>query len=281
MFGHNARRRSSANMVGEIKLLKENYGVQSFYFVDDIFTLKPRWVSEFCEEVEPEKITWGCQIHTSTVKDPIIKAMKRSGCSQVDLGVESGSDQVLATLQKKEDRELITKAFDILRKNKMRRMASFVIGSPGETREDIEYTKDLLRKIRPDFAAFFYMVPYPGTQFYKQSEENNWFINGPPMGKDYFGLGIQDNPITQINFTPEELREIRGELFDLVKWWNIRGFLTYQTIRGLISIVSIQGLKVFFRKFYETRNLYDAMFMFIQDYRFRTGRKILPVYPNS
>jgi radical SAM superfamily enzyme YgiQ (UPF0313 family) len=153
-------------------------------------------------------------------------------------------------------------------------MATFVLGTPGESYDDIEQTKSLLRIVKPSFSIFFYLTPYPGTELYQMCEENNWFID-----KDYIGLGSQEKPITSITFTPEEISKIRNELFRLVRFWNLRGYFTPETIIGLLSIMSFRGIKVFTSRLLKSRNLYDAMFAFLQDYRYRKGMKIEPRLP--
>ncbi len=269
MFGRNVRQRSVDNVIREIKLLNTKYGIKSFWFADDTFTLKPNWVKDFCQEIKALNLTWGCQVRADTVENDIIRAMYNSGCKQVDIGVESGSNSTLKQLKKSSTREKIIRAVKILKQNKMRLMATFIIGSPEETREDIYQTIDLLKQIKPNFSVFFYLTPYPGTELYKLCDENNYWLN-----KEYSGLGSQDSPMISITFTPEELKQIRNELFKVAKWWNLKGYFTFQIIVGLFSITSISGIIAFIKEYIISKNLYDAMFAFIQDYRYKKGKKM-------
>lgn len=276
MFGRRVRHRSVDNVIEEIRILHSQYGVRSIWFADDTFTVNKPWVMEFCEKVQPFGLEWGCQVRADTINDEVASVLRQAGCAQADIGIESGSDMTLTILKKASSRDKIIRCCKILKKHDIRRMATFVIGSPGERYEDIEQTRSLLKIIKPDFSIFFYLTPYPGTELFQMCEENDWFID-----KNYTGLGSQEKPITQITFTPEELKEIRDSLFRLVRMWNLRGYFTYRTIRGLLSIMSLRGIKVFFGRLFKTKNLYDSMFAFLQDYRYRQGQKIKPRLPSK
>ena len=191
-------------------------------------------------------------------------ALKRGGCKQVDVGVESGSNVMLKTLRNGIKREQYIKAFRILKENKLRALATFIIGTPGETQEDIEETKDLVGLIKPDFTLFFYMMPYPGTEVYKMAEQDGLFIH-----RDYHGLGSQDSPMLRTNLSEEQQIEMRNELYRIVKWRNIRNYISIGSVFGFLSMISIIGIRIFFKTWWIKKNLYDAMFAFLQDYRWR------------
>ncbi|UCC44075.1 MAG: radical SAM protein [Candidatus Zixiibacteriota bacterium] len=275
MFGRKVRHRSVDNVIDEVRVLHEQWGVRSIWFADDTFTVNKKWVIEFCEKVQPFGLQWGCQVRADTINDEVAKALRAAGCSQADIGIESGSDLMLTNLKKSSSREKIIRCCEILKRHKIRRMATFVLGTPGESYDDIEQTKSLLRIVKPEFSIFFYLTPYPGTELYEMCEENNWFID-----KDYIGLGSQEKPITSITFTPEEVSKIRDDLFKLVRFWNLRGYFTPATIWGLLTIMSPRGIGVFISRLWRTKNLYDAMFAFLQDYRYRRGMKIKPHLPS-
>jgi anaerobic magnesium-protoporphyrin IX monomethyl ester cyclase len=268
MFGRRVRRRSVENVIAEMELILRNYGKTSFWFADDTFTLHKSWIINFCNRAKDLNVAWGCQVRADTCTDEIIKALKRGGCKQVDVGVESGSNVMLKTLRKGIKREQYIKAFRILKENKLRALATFIIGTPGETQEDIEETKDLVKLIKPDFTLFFYMMPYPGTEVYKMAEQDGLFIR-----HDYHGLGSQDSPMLRTNLSEEQQIKMRNELYRIVKWRNIRNYISIGSVLGFLSMISIIGIRIFFKTWWRKKNLYDAMFAFLQDYRWRYFKK--------
>ncbi len=268
MFGRKIRRRSVSNMISEIELILRNYGRTSFWFADDTFTLQKEWVRDFCERASRLSITWGCQVRSDTVSDEMVDFLKLGGCAQVDIGVESGSDRVLKLLQKGTTRERHLKAFEILRRKKLRAMGTFIIGTPGETREDVMLTKSLVQEAKPAFALFFFMMPYPGSAVYEMAEQHNLWLH-----KDYTKLGVQDCPMIADQLTAEEQIKLRNDLISVTKWRNMASFLSLQFMWGLLSMLSVRRVAIFLKTLGAKRNIYDAMFAFVQDFRLNYFRK--------
>jgi radical SAM superfamily enzyme YgiQ (UPF0313 family) len=115
-FGRKVRRRSVENVVGEIEQLIQRYSMDGYFFYDGTFTLDIKYVMSFCEALKGRKINlkWGCQVRVNTVSEEMIKAMKETGCIQVDIGMESGSERILKSLKKGTTPEMIQWAFDMI-----------------------------------------------------------------------------------------------------------------------------------------------------------------------
>jgi radical SAM superfamily enzyme YgiQ (UPF0313 family) len=102
------------------------------------------------------------------------KAMKESGCAQVDFGVESGSQKVLDYIKKEIKCEDTKRAFALARQAGLRAGATVMVGVPNETKDDIQMTMDFLDEIKPDFVGPFFITPYPGTELYDMAKKNEW-----------------------------------------------------------------------------------------------------------
>ncbi|MBI2440793.1 MAG: B12-binding domain-containing radical SAM protein [Lentisphaerae bacterium] len=215
MFSRRVRRRSVAGVLQEIRRLHDGYGVDSVYFFDDTFNVPKSWVADFCEALaqEPYRLTWGCQVRVNLFDAPLGKLMRRSGCVQVDIGVESGSPKVLKAVHKDETVEQIEEAFAACHQAKIAPMATFLVGCPEETWEDVALTKGLIRRIKPSFAEFFYLIPYPGSELYQQALEHGWLVDN-----SYEGRGMVDRPVMRINFS----FAIRAFVLEYLKTRNIR-----------------------------------------------------------
>jgi len=186
--GKALRCRSAKNVVDEIALLKDRYGIDSFYFIDDNFTLRRDLVSDICDELKARglNLLWSCSARINTLNEEILKKMKAAGCVQVDLGVESGSDAVLKRLKKGINTRQIKEVFRACKRIGMRTFANILVNVPGETEAEVEETLNLLDEIRPSVTSFNIFIPYLGTEIYGSSglkirPDEYWLLGEPPL----------------------------------------------------------------------------------------------------
>jgi len=142
------------NVVDEIEHLVKNYDMKGIYYCDDTFTLSSKWVKEYCEELKKRNlnIKWACQSRVDQTDRELMHRMKDSGLVQLDFGVESGSEKILKVLGKggAGDRtSQIKQSFKLCKELDIRTLATFIIGNPTETREDIEEVFRWQRKSMP------------------------------------------------------------------------------------------------------------------------------------
>jgi radical SAM superfamily enzyme YgiQ (UPF0313 family) len=165
----------------------ERYGIKGFYICDDLFTSDSRWTLSFCEALlkEPVKLTWACQSRVDTLSERLIMKMAASGCIQIDFGVESGSESTLKTLNKKAANHMAPALFRTLRSHGIRACATFIIGNPGETLDDIKETFDFAKVLKADYTAFYYSTPYPGTELHQMAVERGWLDSKTGYSEDW------------------------------------------------------------------------------------------------
>lgn len=215
VHGHRLRRRSVANVMKEIAYLKNNFGITGAYFIDDTFATDKKWLKEFCEasEIGNLSMIWGCQTRANLAQDiEILKLMKKSGCIQVDIGCESGSDKVLKILRKEITSEMILKSFRNLKKLKMTTFSTFILGNPGETVEDIKKTEEIASRA-PGGVSFLILVPsYPGSPLYKMALDNKWFIERSVIFDEKWTNKESDTPVMETSIKLDQLVKIRSRL---------------------------------------------------------------------
>lgn len=257
IFGRNVRRRSVENVIKEIKYLVKTYNIKALYFNDDTFSWDENWVINFCRALKKDniKIAWSCNTRVNTISEEMLKEMRSSGCVQVDLGVESGSQKVLNSLKKGITIKQIERAFKLVKKSGLRSFASFIVGSPGETLDDIKKTKELLRKIKPDMSIFSIFIPFPGSEAFEEAKKKGLLREKDLNFSDRWDTKHTENPIIVSNFSLEELVKIRKELENLVVFKShltiFKGYIKNpKFIIKLILILSrhpLQILKSFFK----------------------------------
>lgn len=179
MFGRQVVYRSAKNVVDEIEHLLNDYGMEALVFSDDTFTIKKGYVKDICEEIKARelKFQWRVQVRADCIDEEMIKLLKGAGCVQFSVGVESGSEKVLKILKKGETPQQYKKAFQLIRENQISVNATFIIGNPEETIEDINETARLAREIKSDFTQFFITTPYPGTEMYNELYQSSSMVD--------------------------------------------------------------------------------------------------------
>lgn len=191
IFGRKLRFKTTKNIETEIKYLKQNYGIEGIWIVDDTFTISEKHILSVCKILKKYGIIWGCQSRVDTINEKTIKIMKESGCVQVDFGVESGSQRILdEIIFKRTNIQQIIKAFELAKKYKLRTLANFMLGLPTETYEDLEMTKKLAEKIKADVYLFSIATPLPGTKLYEM-------VNVDIKPKEYALLSWNGSPLTE------------------------------------------------------------------------------------
>lgn len=264
LFGRRLRRRSVDNVISEIKLLIRDYHIDGIWFVDDTFTLDKSWVIEFTNRLRAEHIDikWGAQARVNPVDLEMLKAMKSAGCLQLDFGVESGSLRVLKALRKGVTPDMVKNAFALTKKAGIRSLATFMIGNPEETLEDIEKTLVLAKQIKADFTIFFFTTAYPGTELFDMAVKNNWLRD-----KDYSKWFVREAPALGIKFTRKKLVKIRSRLQNKFMIKNIISSVRNPEFLRNIVIFSALNLPAFmaaFKIFMKTHNFDDFVFNFVE-----------------
>lgn len=169
-FGRVWRPRSVENVLSEWEYLVKNLKVAEIALMDDGFNIDVDRAVKICQEIKKRGLAIPWRAHNGIRADrapkKLLRAMKDSGCYIISFGVESGVQRVLNLMGKDLRLEEVVKTFKNCRQLGILTMAFFMIGNPGETREEIERTIDFSLKLDPDFAQFSVTTPFPGTPIF-------------------------------------------------------------------------------------------------------------------
>ena len=167
--GSYGRRRSHESVLAELRALREDGSLGYVIFLDDTFTIKHRWVNEFCR-VYGEQIGAPFSLHArvETVNERLLHTLAEAGCKQITYGVESGSERVRREVMKRPvTNDRFRNVFRWTREAGILFTANFMMGLPGETREDLQMTLELAEELAVVDFGYFVFYPYPGTQLYR------------------------------------------------------------------------------------------------------------------
>lgn len=181
VYGNTYHSRSPANVVAEIRLLRERYAPDHLWFCDDILGLKARWLAAWSEAMAREGlgIPFLCQTRADLMTGENVAALHRAGAAEVWLGAESGAQSVLDAMDKGITVDQTRAAVGRLRAHGIRVGLFLQFGYPGEGWAEIQATRALVRELCPDDIGISVSYPLPGTRFHERvkaglGDKRNW-----------------------------------------------------------------------------------------------------------
>ncbi|MGD2179784.1 B12-binding domain-containing radical SAM protein [Lusitaniella coriacea] len=252
-LGKSYRLRSPREVVDEMEYLKQRYEVAYIHFLDDLMLADSRWARKLCEELRERRkrtgfeVMWGGTCRTNIVADDVLRSRKKNeptmleeaydaGMRQVGYGVETASPKILQSIDKSgQTPEKIEIAIEETKRVMGYADCSFMIGSPGETRETVQETVDVCRKVGLQPEVFFFTTAYPATSFWQLALDKG-LIRKAVTGEK----GTADDDIIEQYFLRlgEQGEAVRTNFSDLpdeeieeLSWWAINELKAQNKIR--------------------------------------------------
>jgi len=246
MWGYRWTSRSASKVVEEIEHLRRlDPRIGGAIFDDDLFAGDVERIQEFCAELNEKglDILWNCEIRARDLKEPLVEIMKRGGCVDMLVGVETGSDRLLANVLKGVKKSDIIEAFRVIHKVGVSGVAMLMVGMPGETIEDFDDTEKLLEELKADGYYFSMFLPTPGTEFlqvaktygFKEPQTmEEWAVLGGYGISSYSERSLSQVPWKRVDrMIKRENRRIRNRN----NWQAVRKDPTGAIYRGLLGKV--------------------------------------------
>ncbi len=236
LFGKKVRTRTPGNVVKEIEEIFSTIGRRIIHFRDDNVLLGGLdWIQEFNLRIKraiPRGIQFTCNLRVDHAGEEIIKVIKEAGCIQIFFGVESGSQRILDFYRKRTTPEQAVEAFRLCKRYKIESVAAFMLGAPEETREDLELTYQLVKRMNPDNWIVYIATPFPGNYLYDYALERG--IIRVTSSEQF------DNALNKRNFVmPMELKyltreDIREYADKIDRYMLLRNAVRWSTISHAI-----------------------------------------------
>ncbi len=208
------RRKSLGKVIDELLMLKQNYKVKMLDIVDGTFTYDKQYLLSFCDIFVKNKINlpWRCMARYDNIDAEVLSSLKKAQCQGLYFGLESGSDRILKAMNKKINLDMIIEKSEMVYNAGIDSVASVLLGTPDERREDIESTIRFMRKIKVNFFDVNSYVPLPGTPYYEkmssaERQKIDWEKTGFKSWDNFFAN----------NISPEEFRQYIGEAYAIAK----------------------------------------------------------------
>lgn len=160
------RFRSIENLVEEITELKAKYNINHLNFNDELVLANKKRTLQICTELKKQNVMWSCQGRINQVDREILTAMKDAGCIEVGYGVESITQSILDSMNKRLKAAEIVPVIKMTQELGIVPMIQYMYGYPGENKETIEATIRFFKEIDYPFISFT-TTPIPGTKLYQ------------------------------------------------------------------------------------------------------------------
>lgn len=163
---------SIKRFVDEIEYLL-NLGFTSFFISDDTFAFSDERLEQFYNEVKKRGLVfkWTSNIRIRDINEYKLKLMKEIGAYRVFVGIETINANTSSVINKNITEQLIREKTQLLHKYDIEFHASFILGNPGDTVEDIEKTIEFVREIKPTLVTFNLIRIYPGLELYTNAKK--------------------------------------------------------------------------------------------------------------
>jgi len=175
-MGNTFRAHSAGYVVDHIQYVVDKYKVKNIFFEDDNLTFDLKRMEIICDKITERKIKFHWEtpngIRADRLTPELLKKMKTSGCQSVFFGVESGDQWVSDNIIHKDlDLEKVVEVAKICKKIRLKSGAFYVIGFPGEKKENMMKTVEFALKLKKDYDVGMHLLvatPSFGTKLYDE-----------------------------------------------------------------------------------------------------------------
>ncbi len=180
-------RARSPDSVLEEMVVRYQDGIRHFDVADANFTFDIGRSLAIFDGIIKEKldIAFRFKSRTTSITPELVHKARQAGAYLVSLGLESGSQQILDRMNKKTTISGNIAACKTVREAGLKLNTGWIVGFPGETRETLAQTVDLLLKIKPTTANIGRLVPYPGTAVYEEARAEKTLMGDWTVGGGY------------------------------------------------------------------------------------------------
>ncbi|MCL5999505.1 MAG: radical SAM protein [Chloroflexi bacterium] len=205
------RLRTPESIMEELWALNK-LGIHNIHMYADLFTVNREQVVGLCNLIIKEglKIKWTCNSRVDYVDKEMLQLMGKAGCWCISWGIESANEQILKKAAKGYRLEQAPRALQWAHEAGILNWGYFIIGLPGETTDTIQQTIAFSKKLPLDIALFHVAAPYPGTPFFFEVLENNWFRPGTQW--------------EQVDMDKSTVLDYQGLKAEELEYWQKRAF---------------------------------------------------------
>lgn len=236
IWGRDVRNRPIEHVMEELTLLRNKHGIDTIFFKDETFTMSKKRVIELCKAMVDANLNlvWTCDTRVDCLSEETLYWMRKAGCYYMSVGIESGSEAMLALIDKKTNLGKIKKGTAMARRYGFWLRYYIIANLPGESQQDRQASIDIIEECKPHYVSLSLLKLSPRTELYRQfcnknnQDDNIWFDdqrswipyseegewNSSEAGKKLLSYKYQSDKSQLFAYTEEELRDIQSRLND-------------------------------------------------------------------
>ncbi|MFZ0034187.1 MAG: radical SAM protein [Sedimentisphaerales bacterium] len=175
-WGRVVRYKPVEHLINEIKEMKKRYSVEALHFLDDNLSFSKKWIKEFLTQIIALKLPLKFVSSNFSIKhldEEIIDLLDKAGITQFGIAVESGSPEIQKRINKNLNFDKVREVVKIMKSRNLHVHLLWMVGFPNETMNQIKSTFDFARELKATSNQFQPVLPYPGTQLYKEAKNAN------------------------------------------------------------------------------------------------------------
>jgi len=187
--GRRLRLRRPGAVADELERLEKEHGITTVFFTDSLFNHPLDYTFELLEEIASRRLDlrWGCSVNPAFHRKGLYERLRNAGCFHVSLGNESGSERMLRVLRKDFGREEVSRAVREAKAAGIRVQCFLLLGGPGENRDTVRESVDLLDELKPDAVSVTPGIRiYPGCALNRLALEEGVLERGRSLLKPVF-----------------------------------------------------------------------------------------------
>jgi radical SAM superfamily enzyme YgiQ (UPF0313 family) len=225
------RLRSAENVLGEIETLTGKHGIKEIVFLDDHFLFSRRRAVDIMRGIKERfpGLTWKCvNVAVFSLDREILELMLESGCNQITLSIESGDPDTLKNLIKKPvNLQKAREIADTAKSLGMEVISNFVVGTPGETWDQIRRTFKYAEDLNIDMVNFHIATPLPKTELMEMCLKKGLIKSEDDVAG--YTVGAINTP----EFTGVELQTLRAFEWDRINFSSPEKSAAVARLEGL------------------------------------------------
>jgi radical SAM superfamily enzyme YgiQ (UPF0313 family) len=169
------RHRPIKDIVEEMSIISE-YTNSRIYLLDLDILIDRKWGMQLCEKISHENINqWFTDTRANSASKESLSKMKKSGCNDLVIGIESATPTILMKIKKGINLETIIKSADNCHAVNIVPRFTLIIGFPWDTHETLGNYPKLMKKLLPAIFGLQFLAPLKGTLIYEQMKELGFF----------------------------------------------------------------------------------------------------------
>ncbi len=210
-WGKQVRYCKPMQVVDEVELLHNQYGINEIFFQDDTFNINHEWAFKIFEEIIRRGLNnkmlfkLDCRVNERLITKEFLDLAYKAGVWNIFYGIESGSQRMLDRMKKGITIPEIKRAVKMTHEAGIKTQCSFIVGMPGETVQTLRETDALLNEIKPTRYGWAYFCPFPNTP---ATEEVT--AKGHKRDMDYAEYGYGKVMCRTDELSYEDLERFRG-----------------------------------------------------------------------